>query len=57
MEKNKRIVSIVRSKSSRPPKITGPIAEPKTVKALNKLFIEPKKCVPYNSAIIAGWDV
>ena len=40
MEKNKRIVSIVRSKSSRPPKITGPIAEPKTVKALNKLFIE-----------------
>ena len=57
MEKYKRIVSIVKSKSNRPPKITGPIAEPKTVKALNKLFIEPKNCVPYNSAIIAGWDV
>ena len=54
MEKYKRIVSIVRSKSSRPPKITGPTAEPKTVKALNKLFIEPINCVPYSSAIIAG---
>ena len=34
-----------------------PIAEPKTVNEVNRLFMEPRYLVPYISAIIAGWDV
>ena len=48
------MISIEKLRSIKPPTITGPIADPKTVKAETKLLIEPKCYTPYNSAIRTG---